>query len=71
LEGAPWGVLLFVRGKLGLVVLSWCVLLPYAERRKKEGEKREKEKGRKKGEKQKNEKISKPEFFRKKIKDNF
>jgi hypothetical protein len=60
-----------VGGKLGLVVLSWCVLLPYAERRKKEGEKREKEKGRKKGEKQKNEKISKPEFFRKKIKDNF
>jgi hypothetical protein len=55
LEGAPWGVLLFVRGKLGLVVLSWCVLLPYAERRKKEGEKREKEKekGRKKEKKKK------------------
>jgi hypothetical protein len=63
LEGAPWGVLLFVRGKLGLVVLSWCVLLPYAERRKKEGEKREKEKGRKKGEKQKKKKFPNLNFL--------
>jgi hypothetical protein len=55
-EGAPWGVLLFVRGKLGLMALSPWVLLPYAVCRKKEGEEREKrkkEKGRKKEKKKK------------------
>jgi hypothetical protein len=56
-EGAPWGVLLFVRGKLGLVALSPCVLLPYAVCRKKEGEEREKRKKEKEGKRRKRKKV--------------
>jgi hypothetical protein len=70
--GGIGGILLFMRGKLGLVVLSPCVLLLGTGRRKERKEKRERRKPKEKKEekKEKRENFLNLKFFRKKIKDN-